>query len=128
MGLKLLPCGTGPTGDKPACGGPAILNDGLPYVLGRVPEHFPFRYKCSNCKRTTSITVAEWNRLPDLTLEALRRLPGPGGRGEVDLSRLLTQDLEGAGLSPDQIETAAAVVGPDLHLLSGENRGEKPGQ
>jgi hypothetical protein len=69
----------------------ATLPDGTPYVVGRPPAPFPHWVPCAACKRKTSITLADYNRLPELSiaeLEAMGLKP--------------TQHLEGAGWTKAQ--------------------------
>lgn len=47
-----------------------------PLVVGRVGR-FPYRYKCSRCKRLTTLGVREYNRLPHLGEDELVALGLP---------------------------------------------------
>lgn len=72
--MKLLPC------DQ--CHTHAVVKVGVheePLVVGRV-RHFPYRYKCSRCKRLTTLTAVAYNRLPSLREDELLALGfGPAG-------------------------------------------------
>jgi hypothetical protein len=59
--MKWLPC--------EHCKGPAYGGvspawpEGEPLKVGRI-SHFPYRYKCSRCKRLNVLTAIQWNKLP----------------------------------------------------------------
>lgn len=63
--MKILPCGT--------CHDDAILPDGKPYRLASFPGSNAFTFKCSRCKRKTTLLASEFARLPERKL-------GEGGR------------------------------------------------
>ena len=44
-----------------------------PLVVGKV-RHFPYRYKCSRCKKVTTLAVKTYNQLASLSVEELRSL------------------------------------------------------
>lgn len=68
MRLKLLPCKD--KGDKgPHClDGIAKLLPERWYVLAHWPGGDPFVYQCRACKRTSQITVIEFNSLPEINV------------------------------------------------------------
>ena len=66
--MKLLPC--------EHCRDTAWVKIGRheePLAVGRV-RHFPYRYKCSKCKRLSTLDVLQYNRLADIDLDELVRL------------------------------------------------------
>jgi hypothetical protein len=73
--VKWLPCAT--------CGGGAYggatkpFPEGEPLLVGRL-SYFPFRYKCSRCKRVNSLTAAEWNQLATLDPKTIAEMGLPG--------------------------------------------------
>lgn len=59
--MKLLPCEN--------CRTHAVVKVGSheeALVVGRV-RRFPYRYRCSRCKKLTTLQAAAYNRLPELT-------------------------------------------------------------
>lgn len=58
----------------PAYGGAsARFPDGEPLVFGRITR-FPFMFKCSKCKKLTSVSGPQWNKLENLTEEEISKL------------------------------------------------------
>jgi len=109
--IRALPCNSHAT-NRPPCG-VATLPSSDPYLLARAPTHWPFRYKCASCKRTSTLTAQEWNRLPILTLSELRAVPMGPNRRPIDMSRLLTID---ARMTPQQYSTLEQ-KGVTLHAI-----------
>lgn len=106
--MKLMPC----RGRCP--GASATLPDGKPYVIGSFPEgRHPLRYRCSTCGHSTAIQLLEYNALPELTLADLRAL---------GVASHVTRDLEGAGVTPEQIEEleVAGIEWASLHPTRAE--------
>lgn len=71
--MKHLPC--------EHCRAGAYVKVGVheePLVVGRV-HRFPYRYRCSRCKKLTTLKVIEYNRLPELTEDDLLTLGLPQG-------------------------------------------------
>lgn len=59
---KVLPCRF--------CKGNATLPDGRDYTISSHPAPAgTFTYKCSTCKRKSSILASEFNRLPNTELD-----------------------------------------------------------
>lgn len=66
--MKHLPC--------EHCRSGAYLGTGAreePMVVGRV-HRFPYRYRCSRCKKLTTLSVADYNRAPELTEDQVLEL------------------------------------------------------
>lgn len=107
--MRVLPC------QSKRCGGPLIpflryrpayLPLRVPYTLLSWPATIPntFTYKCAVCLRKSALTAVEFTSLPSLTLEQLRSLK---------LDGIVTKDLRGAGVTPDQqaqLEAAGLTV------------------
>lgn len=71
MGLKALPCTTRNCRGSKKARGTAALPGGAPYLIGSPPPQWPFRYTCATCKRLTSLSAADYSRLPELKTSAL---------------------------------------------------------
>lgn len=103
--MKLLPC------QSPGCRAlGAACRGGEPYFAGR----FVRKYRCARCKKPVTLTVAEWARLPNLTLDAL-----PTG--------LALGDMIGAGLSEREARdmfNAGFQTSPEIAAL--ERTDQKP--
>jgi hypothetical protein len=93
--VKILPCLAERSPGASACNdGLARLADGSVYWMESFPngDGRAYRYQCAGCKRTTTLTVAEFVRLPDATVEELQ------GHGVLDH---LLQDMLGQELHED---------------------------
>jgi hypothetical protein len=96
--MKLCPCKScGPQGASLPKS--ASFPEGEPYLsAGCVP-----RYVCSRCGTVNTLSKAQWNVIPDLTIEDFERLAkDKKGRVNPILAGLPTRDLEGAGFTKDQ--------------------------
>ena len=83
--------------------GIAALPDGTPYLMGRAPSEFPFRYSCAACHHSMLIYAADFSRLPELTIAELEKMEA--------LTPLL-KDLRGAGFADNEAR-ALFVAGHD---------------
>ncbi len=65
--------------------------------IGRSPDfrRAPFTYKCSVCNLATSLTAADYARIPEATLDDLR---------EAGLAWMVENDLRGQGAEEQEIE------------------------
>jgi hypothetical protein len=115
--MKILPCST--CGFKGAMlPKSAAYPNGEPHLSGA----YVGKYPCARCGRLQTLTMAEWNAIPDLTIEDFERLAGDprdAKRYKPALAALPTKDLEGAGFSKDQARDLfrAGFQGPDLEAL-----------
>jgi hypothetical protein len=64
-------------------------------VLARI-SYFPYRYKCSRCKRLNRVTAPEWWKLPELGEEEITRL------GLV-VERAKISSVDDAGTTPAEL-------------------------
>lgn len=108
--LKVLPCKS----RKCAGDGYALLSDGSPYWIGASPATFPFPIYCARCKRRSTLTAAEWNRLPYLSLTQL---------DEFGLTDHVAKDWIGQGFSVEQSREllAAGLVASSPELFAEPN-------
>lgn len=80
----------------PAFGGATRLYpEGEPLVLARI-SYFPYRYKCSRCKKLNQVTAMEWNRLPTLSEEENTRLGTVAWHGKL-------ASVDDAGTTPAEL-------------------------
>jgi hypothetical protein len=64
-------------------------------VLARI-SYFPYRYKCSRCKRLQRVTAMEWNRMPELSEEEITRLGMVAEHGKL-------LNVDEAGTTPAEL-------------------------
>lgn len=113
--MKLLPCGT------PSCAGKgAILPASKAYPRGEpyLSAGHVAHVRCSRCKRVTELSVVDFNRLPELTLDDIEDLV-PG--------RAL-KDIQGAGFDQAQAKDLFKAGLHDsvaLHALDRGQEGER---
>lgn len=120
--MKLLPCSH--------CGKEATLKEsraypsGEPYLSGR----YVGKYACRRCSRTNLLSVKDWNRLPDLSLEDFRDLAKRYGPA---VAALPTRDIEGLGLAQAHAEDLFRVGlwdPSEIESMSRENESERQWQ
>jgi hypothetical protein len=113
--MKLLPCRT------PSCAGKgALLPASRAYPRGEpyVAASHVGRVTCARCKRVTELSVAEFNRLPNLKLDDLEDLTP--GRALKDIVGAGFAGAQAADLFQAGLQDATA-----LHALERGQEGER---
>ena len=94
--LKLLPCRPK---KGPRCRGHAWFG-AEPALAAR----YQGSYSCSKCKNTTELPLVEFNALPSLGIDDVRRLAEGNRKTWGPILRMFRRDFGGAGLSTEQAD------------------------